>query len=167
MRVTAAMAALLLAGCRGAQPANETATPSPAPRPNSIAVPLPQASATPAASLGRYAGHYPFDAIDGVRFLGQPAVTHAVAALVPDAAIRAQVLGGDGPAAPIALKNGKLLAWGCRTHDCGDHNWTVAITPDGSDSVVCYHDAPTMQARSRWYVAPSRTEMRDGDCPSD
>jgi hypothetical protein len=161
------MAALLLAGCHGARSGNETATPSPAPGPTSVAVPLPQAAATPAALLGRYAGHYPFDAIDGVRFFEQPAVTRAVAALVSDPAIRAQVLGGDGPAAPIALRHGRLLAWGCRTHDCGDHNWTVAIAPDGGAAAVCYHDAPAMQTRSRWYVAPDRTEMRDGDCPSD
>ena len=133
LRAAVTIAALLLAGCHSAQPGNEAAaTPSPAPAPSSVAVPLPRptASAMPAASLGRYAGRYPFDAVDGMRFLDQPAVRAAVATLVPDAAIRAQVLGGVGPAAPIVLKGGKLLAWSCRTHDCGDHNWTIAIAPD-------------------------------------
>lgn len=129
--------------------------------------PAPLSSATPArAKLGKYAGHYPFDAVDGVRFLDTPEVKSAVAALVPAADVRALVLGGDGPGAPIAMKDGALVAWGCETHNCGDHDWSVTIEPDGGHAQVCYHDAAAMHAQSRWYLAPGKTEMRDGDCPS-
>jgi len=150
--------ALLLAGCHAQQADNNTA-PTPAVSPQ----PAPGAPAT----LARYAGHYPFDAVEGVRFLDQPAVTKAVAELVPDAKIRKLVLGGDGPGTPIVVKDGALLAWGCETHNCGPHDWTVTIAPDGGGARVCYHDEATMGTRARWYLGPGRSEMRDGDCPSE
>ena len=162
--ILAVAGALLLAGCHAADTANKT---SPTPRPTAIATTSSQPSASGLAALGGYAGHYPFDAVGGVRFLDQPAVTRAVTELVPDAAIRALVLGGDGPGTPIAKQAGKLVAWGCETHNCGAHDWAITIAPDGSGATVCYHDAATMQERARWYLAPGRSEMRDGDCPSD
>ena len=133
---------------------------------NAAQVPAPQPSPSAAADLARYIGHDPFDAIGGVRFLDQPVVTKAVTALVPDPMIRSLVLGGDGPGTPIVLQAGKLVAWGCETHNCGDHDWSILIASDGGGAQVCYHDAATMQGRARWYVAPGRSEMRDGDCPS-
>jgi len=154
---------MLLAGCHPADTGNSAA---PAPQPTVTAAPTPRPSASETAALGGYAGHYPFDAVGGVRFLDQPAVTRAVAALVPDAKVRAWVLGGDGPGTPIVDQAGTLLAWGCETHNCGGHDWTISIAPDGSGASVCYHDAATMQERARWYLAPGRSEMRDGDCPS-
>jgi hypothetical protein len=157
-----ALAALLLAGCHAANP-GEQATPTPA---ATATTPAPTPAATPDAALTRYVGHYPFDKLDGTRFLDQPAVTAAVGKLVPDARIRALVLGGDGPTSPVALQAGKLVAWGCETHNCGGHDWSIVIAPDGSGASVCYHDEATMKERARWYLAADRTEMREGDCPS-
>lgn len=159
--ITAAASALLLVGCQAADTGN-AAAPTPVPTPVATASAQPRV----VVALGGYAGHYPFDVVGGVRFLDQPAVASAVAALVPDAKIRALVLGGDGPGTPIALQAGKLVAWGCETHNCGDHDWAISIAPDGGGASVCYHDAATMQENARWYLAPGRTEMRDGDCPS-
>ena len=47
------------------------------------------------------------------------------------------------------------------------HDWAILIAPDGGEASVCYHDAATMRERARWYLAPGRSEMRDGDCPSE
>ena len=159
---------LALGGCqRSPQPGGNdlSATPAASPAP----APAPTASASPVAkaALGAYAGKYPFDKVDGVSFLDQPAVRAAVTGLIGDPAISGQLLGGDGPATPIAERAGKLVAWGCRTHDCGDHNWSVLIAPDGSGAQACYHDASSMQARSRWYLAPGKAAVRPGDCPSE
>jgi len=154
--------ALLLAGCHGQQADNAVE-----PAPTTAAAASPQPTPRAPAALSRYAGHYPFDAVDGVRFLDQPAVTRAVAERVPDAEIRKLVLGGEGPGTPIVAKNGALLAWGCETHNCGSHDWAVSIAPDGSDARICYHDEATMGPRARWYLAPGKSEMRDGDCPSE
>ena len=163
------MAALLAsAGCQRSEPnanatgaaASSVATPAPAPSPTG--------AATPAASgsLARYAGKYPFDKVDGVAFLDAPAVTGAVDRLIGDASIRKLVLGGDGPGTPIARRDGKLIAWGCETHNCGDHNWSMLIAPDGSSAEICYHDAAAMHGRSHWYGDSALPAMRDGDCPS-
>ncbi|MBY8828468.1 hypothetical protein [Hephaestia mangrovi] len=161
--VIAALAGLaLLAACHAPRTDNRI---SPTPEANRVAAPhSPDAGAF--ATLSAYVGHYPFDKVNGTSFLDQPSVIAAVDRLVSDGRIRALVLGGDGPGTPVAPQAGKLIAWGCETHNCGDHDWTVSIAPDGSDPSVCYHDAATMRARSRWYLAPDRVEMRDGDCPS-
>lgn len=159
----ALLGAVLLAGCHSGDAGNSV---SPTPQPTSAVVP-PAAAPTAAGALDSYLGHYPFDAVGGVRFLDQPAVAKAIGALVPDTKIRALVLGGEGPGTPVARKDGKLLAWGCETHNCGGHDWTILIASDGGEASVCYHDAATMRERSRWYLAPDRSEMRDGDCPSE
>lgn len=157
---------LAIAGCKPADRHTSSNATAPAPAASPAALSTPQPTATPAA-LGAYLGKYPSDKVDGVTFLDNPAVTTAVDALVSDAGIRKLVLGGDGPVTPIASRDGKLIAWGCETHNCGDHNWTIEIAPDGTAPTVCYHDANAMNDRSRWYPAPGRTEMRAGDCPSD
>ena len=158
---------LALGGCqRAPQPAGNDLTATPAASPAPAPAPAPSTSPAAKASLGGYADKYPFDKIDGVSFLDQPAVRAAVTQLIADPAISRQMLGGDGPGTPIASRAGKLIAWGCRTHDCGDHNWSILIAADGSGAQACYHDASTMQGRSRWYLAADKTEIRPGDCPS-
>lgn len=161
--IAALTGAMLLAACQAGNTGNAAV---PTPQPTAISVALPSPAPSPSVALSGYAGHYPFDAVGGVRFLDQPAVVRAVTALVPDAKIRALVLGGDGPGTPIVRQAGKLVAWGCETHNCGGHDWTISISPDGAAASVCYHDAATMQEKARWYLAPGRNEMRDGDCPS-
>lgn len=161
--LTAVTALALLAGCHASDTGNGAAPAQPTP----AVTASPDAAPGATVGLDHYLGHYPFDAVDGVSFLAQPAVTKAVVALVPDAAVRALVLGGDGPGAPVTRKDGKLIAWGCETHNCGGHDWAVLIAPDGGDASVCYHDAAAMQDHARWYLAPGRSEMRDGDCPSE
>lgn len=157
---------LLVVACK---PADRAAVNAQSPAASPAATPQPQPSATPSpvAALGRYAGSYPYEKVGGVAFLDAPAVVGAVDRLVPDEAIRKLVLGGDGPVTPVTAHDGKLTAWGCETHNCGAHNWTIEIGADGSRPAVCYHDAATMHDRSRWYLAPDHAAMRDGDCPSD
>ena len=109
----ALIGAALLAGCHSSGTGN-TGAPAPQPTPAAVGSPGPAPTAT-ATALDRYLGHYPFDLVDGVRFLDQPAVVKAVAARVSDAAIRALVLGGDGPGTPVARKDGKLPGAARRT----------------------------------------------------
>ncbi|TPG41366.1 hypothetical protein EAH79_09855 [Sphingomonas koreensis] len=169
MRRAATIAVLAMtAGCHPAGSDGNESVSAPAASASPIAVATPAAVAIPAVreSLSGYIGKYPFDAVDGVTFLANPAVTHVVDTLAPGPAVRALVLAGDGPGAPIAAIGGKLAAWGCETHNCGDHNWTILIAPDGGQGQLCYHDAAAMHDQSRWYVAADKAEMRDGGCPS-
>ena len=169
LRLSAAVVATLMtAGCGPGATPREPATPTPLASPIAPPVPAIKSSPTPQAapSLTRYAGHYPFDKVGGVAFLDAPVVVAAVEAVVPDAAVRRSVLSGDGPGTPIAARGGKLIAWGCETHDCSNHDWSILIAPGGGNVQICYHDAATMQQRSRWYSAPAETALRSGDCPS-
>ena len=156
-RLTLAALALL-AGCqRAPDTANDTAavaTPTPTPSPRATA---------PATDLSRYAGHYPLDVVDGGAFLAQPAVAALVEGVVDDPAIRARVLDKDVTATPIVLRDGRLLSYGCEPHNCGPHNWAIAIRPDGAGGAVCYYD---QDARvGRWYPADAGAPPVDG-CPS-
>ncbi|SEL12598.1 hypothetical protein SAMN05216382_1545 [Sphingomonas palmae] len=141
--------------------------PEPQPTPTRVAatpLPSPTPSATTAApDLSRYVGKYPFDLVAGTRFVDEPAVRAAVARVVPDAGVRDTVLSRDGTANPVAEWDGRILSWACEAHNCGPHNWAIAITPDGRDAAVCYYDAD--EPVSRWYPAGFRNPAPDG-CPS-
>jgi hypothetical protein len=147
----------LLAACqRAPEPANDiAAAPSP----------TPEASASPAttANLSRHAGKYPLDDVGGSSFLAEPAVRQLVAGVVDDPAIRARVLDRDVTATPIEEVDGRLLSYGCEPHNCGPHNWTIAIRPDGSGGAVCYYDQDANVAR--WYPRDAGKAPTDG-CPS-
>lgn len=159
MRRLLLCSALLLAAC-GRQQDEPAGPPSPTP----VASPAPAPSSSPAADLSRYVGAYPTEPTGGgPSFLRQPAVRDAVAAVLPDAALRDLVLGSDVTATPIALVDGKLLAFGCEPHNCGPHNWAIAIRPDGHDAAVCLYDEDRRVAR--WYPDGAAAAPVNG-CPS-
>jgi hypothetical protein len=117
--------------------------------------------------LDAWVGKHPSEKIEGITFLAQPSVKAAVTAAVSDAKVRDFVFGYDGPDAPIVKKTGRVLAWGCEKHNCGYHNWSVSITPDGSSAEVCfYQNDAKADGPSTWYVAAGKTEQRPGNCPS-
>ncbi|KQT31820.1 hypothetical protein ASG29_07890 [Sphingomonas sp. Leaf412] len=128
------------------------ATPSPAPTPSATA-----------ASLDRYVDRYPLDDVAGKSFLAEPRVAALVEGVVPDREVRARVLDRDVTATPIVLRDGRILSHGCEPHNCGAHNWTIAIRPDGAGGAVCYYD----QDRNvgRWYPEGAGAPVVDG-CPS-
>lgn len=159
MRVPLSLIATIavLAGCQR-QP-----DPAPAPSP-SIASPTPSAPPEAPADLSRFAGEYPTEGKDGApSFLRQPLVRAAVAGVVPDADVRALVLGSDVTATPVAMVDGKLVAFGCEPHNCGPHNWAIAIRPDGTDAAVCLYDQDRRIAR--WYPEDAGPAPTNG-CPS-
>src|SRR3546814_2282629 len=74
----------------------------------------------------------------------------------------------NGPDAPIVRKDGRILAWGCEVHNCGYHNWSISITPDGNSADVClYHDDDKPDGQSRWYLSDGKTEMRSEEHTSE
>jgi len=118
--------------------------------------------------LSRYVGKHPSGVVDGTRFLDEAMVRAAVAASVPDASAREFVFNYNGPDAPIVAKDGRILAWGCERHNCGYHNWSISITPDGASADVClYENDDSPDGPSTWYLASGGTEQRPGNCPSD
>lgn len=159
----AALALLLAtAACRQAPPAAEDLAVADKTEVARPAAATRSADATDAADLSRYVGAYPFDTVNGRRFLDEPAVRAALARLAPDPAIAARIVDGDGPRTPIRLRGDRLVSWGCEAHNCGAHNWALLLAPDGSDARLCYKPDG---GSPRWYGADPVGEPKDG-CPS-
>jgi hypothetical protein len=127
------------------------------------------AGARARAGLARYVAWHPRESEGGGSFLAEPAVRRAIAANVRDSAIRDFIYHYDGPDAPIAQRrDGRLVAWGCEAHNCGFHNWAVAIAPDGSRAEVCYyHDDDQPDGTATWYLPGGRAVKRAGNCPDE
>lgn len=147
---------LPLAACQQTSQA-PAATPTPSP------AATPSATASPAATLARYVGSYPSDKVGANSFLSDPAVRDAVASAVPDPAVRDRVLDAEATATPVALVEGRVLSYACEPHNCGPHNWAIAITPDAKTAAVCYYDQDAREAR--WYPDGAGATP-EGGCPS-
>lgn len=113
--------------------------------------------------LSAYVGKYAFDKVANVSFLQHPLVRAGVDSAVPDAKIREWIFEKAGPQTPIALRDGRLISWGCQAHNCGSHQWTVVIAPDGGDPEVCY--LPDGAETPVWYAGGKKTGRTDL-CPS-
>ena len=126
------------------------------------------AGARARAGLAKYVDLRPRESEGGRSFLTEPAVRKAVAA-VRDAQVREFIRNYNGPDAPIARRgDGRVIAWGCEAHNCGFHNWSVAIRPDGSGAEICYyHNDDDPDGTSTWYLPAGRIVKRDGNCPDD
>jgi hypothetical protein len=125
-----------------------------------VASPADNASAMPgntvappteAPSLSGYAGKSPYDKIAGKTFTETDAVKAAIAGSGANAEVRKWLADTTGPASPIVLQNGKLLMNECQEHNCSDHNWTIAIAPDGTDPEICYYDMK-LGPKPQWFV---------------
>jgi hypothetical protein len=117
-------------------------------------------------SLSLYVGHYPWEPIGGTSFRDDPAVTKAVMAAVPVRKIRDFVLSSSGPESLITVKDGRLLATGCESHNCGFHDWSIAIEPNGSNAEVCYLETENPETgRAKFYVHDRQMVEKHGDCP--
>lgn len=158
MRRLALIVFAALCACQRQEPAHDSVTAAP------TAAPRPKPSGSPiAAGLARYVGRYPSDVVGGTSFIADRQVRAAVSGVVSDAAVRARVLDAQAVATPVALVDGRVLSYACEPHDCGPHNWAIAVTPDGGRAAVCYYDEE--RGVARWY--PDGAGARPaGGCPS-
>lgn len=124
-----------------------------------------------AADLNTYVGKYPFDAVNGHRFLDHPVVKAAIAAAVPDAKARAGVVfPDDGLGLPIVkVAGGRILIWGGDRRAEDRYNWSVVIAPDGSKPEVCIYNGlgygEDFQS-AEWFEPGKPSIMKQGTCPS-
>jgi len=169
------LALLALAGCgQAASPSDEpTESPKAAAKTSEPSAP-PSAIPPRAASvdLTPYLEKYPFDAVQGYRFLDNPAVKAAIAAAVPDAKVRSTVRYRDGELGiPIKqVKGGRILIWGGANRAEDYKNWAVVIAPDGSKPEVCIYDGLGYDEdfqSSQWFEPGKPGIMKQGKCPSD
>lgn len=126
--------------------------------------PLTEGSPSISKGLLAYVGKYPFDKVDGFIWDKNPAVVAAINKAVLDASIRKTMREATGPAAPIEMKKGKITAWACQVHNCGDHQWAVMIDPKSGAAEVCYFNQETQNGDSRWFLGNGIEEKRSGNC---
>lgn len=170
----AGIALLALSACgpadtAPAEPAAKTDQPEPNIAPAAPAS-APEAKRAP-VDLTPYIGKYPFDVVNGHRFLDHPAVQAALAAAVPDAKTRAGVdFDEKGLGLPIVkVKGGRLLIWGGEWRAEDRYNWAVVIAPDGSKPEVCIYDGVGYDEdfqSSQWFEPGRSGIMKQGKCPS-
>lgn len=175
MKIAAFAGAALLALSACAQAENPPADDTAAAKAEPKAAPGAPAGADEAGSgpvdLAPYVGKYPFDVVNGHRFLDHPAVKAAIAAAVPDAKQRAAIkFDNNGLGLPIVkVDGGRLLIWGGAKRAEDRHNWAVAIAPDGSKPEVCIYDGvgygEDFQS-SQWFEPGKPGIMKQGTCPS-
>jgi hypothetical protein len=166
--LAAALAATACSAPQADRNASEAANASEAPAGGANDLAANSATPTAAGALAAYVGRHPSDGVNGVAFRADPAVRRAVEATLADPALRRFVLDSPATDAPIVLKDGRILAWGCEPHNCGYHNWSISIAPDASTADICFYDNDdSAEGPSRWYLAGGGTEERPGNCPSE
>jgi len=143
--------------------ANDNAAAAPGNTASAQAVPA-NAAAPASGTLSAYVGKTSYDPIDGVAFVDRPEVRTAVMSLVSDTAARRWLLSRDTTQSPIEMRGGKLYSSACEPHNCGPHQWTILIGPDGSSAEICYHDDRQDPDHSRWYATGRPPETRPGFC---
>lgn len=121
--------------------------------------------------LTPYVGKYPFDVVNGHRFLDHPAVKAALAAAVPDAKARAGIAFADRSlGVPIVRVAGeRILIWGGEWRAEDRYNWALVIAPDGTKPEVCIYDAGDYDGdyqSSAWFAPGQPDVMKQGTCPS-
>ena len=172
-----ALAVLALAGCGQAADTSDkaAATEAPAATGSEVAkAPVTAATAESAADdridLTPYIGKYPSEAVNGHRFLDNPAVKAAIKVAVPDAKQRAAIEPGELEVPIVKVKGGRLLVWGGAKRAEDRYNWAVVIAPDGSKPEVCIYDGLGYDEdfqSSQWFEPKRPSIMKQGKCPSD
>lgn len=158
------LAGLALAGCE------RKPEPAPSPTATATAAPAPTVAATDAAGgLSRYVGKYPFDKVGATSFMTDPLVAKAVRESGADTRIQELILGAAGPQTPIRKIGDKIVSWGCETHNCGPHNWTLAVREDGTGGEVCYFEqddaVDVVSGKSIWFSGGKKLERTEA-CPA-
>ena len=101
--------------------------------------------------LTKYFQKYPFDSVDGETFWQNRNVQEVVRRSVSSKFLQEMLLDAGSTTAPIDGVGGYMQAWACEQHNCGDHNWVVAIKNDGSKGAVCYFNKDLSNG-ARWFV---------------
>jgi len=145
-------------------PTSDTPDAASSPTPSATTAAATTAAAKQTNDLTAYIGKFPFEEVGGVTWDNHPVVLAGIRSTVKDAAARRAIISVEGPSAPIGTYQGKVGAWSCEQHNCGDHQWAVLVDAKSGATDVCYHNAAQTAGNSRWFLANGREETRPGDC---
>jgi hypothetical protein len=125
-----------------------------------LAVALAAAGNAP-PSLSAYVGKYPSGKVERVSLYNHPKFRSLVSAAAPNHRIRATIL-TSGVESPVERQGALLVAQMCEPHNCGDHQWTVAILAPNGPAAICYHDEDLMDEEGRWFIGGVLVERTSG-----
>lgn len=147
---------------QGAASASEAAFASaeaatPAPSPDQAAPPL-----------SAYVDKYPFDAVDGVRFVDHPLVRAAMERSGAPQEALDYIRNDNTVVVPIIEVDGRLMSRGFEAASGGDVNWGVLISLDGQRGAVCYSTGVEKYTRGAdWFIDGEKAFTLYDMCPSD
>ncbi|MDS1136236.1 hypothetical protein [Nitratireductor indicus] len=138
-------------------------------------------SAQNTVDLQAYAGRYPWDQVEGVSFLDNPAVKSAVAGALIDPDLRQMLLAdtgsGNAISIPVIAVGDYLYMRAFEAASGGDVSWGLLVSRDGSDAVACFSGfgeggAKTggnaqSSVRSFWYADGDIFLTRRSTCPGN
>ncbi len=123
---------------------------------------LGSAAALPAwaADPSQWVGKYPSDKIDGRTLWDtlEPALDAAIGARLGTTVRR-----GWGPEEPVVASGGWVVARACKTHECGDNNVTVAVSPQRR--LIACTLVNDNQDRGTWREPGRPARARGDGCP--
>ena len=119
------------------------------------------AAGKPAPSLFAYLGKYPSDRIAGISLYNHPLFRTLVRAAAPNSSISATVL-TSGVEDRVERQGALLVVQMCEPHNCGDHQWTVAILSPHGPAAICYYDRDLMGDNGRWFIGGSAIVQTTG-----
>lgn len=121
-----------------------------------------------APPLSAYVDKYPFDAVDGVRFVDHPLVRAAMERSgAPQEALE-YIRNDNTVVVPIIEVDGRLMSRGFEAASGGDVNWGVLISVDGQRGAVCYSTGVEKYTRGAdWFIDGEKAFTLFDMCPSD
>jgi hypothetical protein len=125
--------------------------------------------------LSVYAGKYPWDQVESVEFLENPAVKLAVTKATTDLAVREAILSGtrNSVSIPMVAVGKYLYLHAFEPASGGDTSWSLLISTDASDAAVCFSTLAgdsgigrtALAVRSSWYADGKIFLSRKFSCP--
>ena len=135
----------------------------------SAAEAMPASSSRQAAPpLSAYVDKYPFDAVDGVRFIDHPLVRAAMERSgAPEEALD-YIRNDNTVVVPIIEVDGRLMSRGFEAASGGDVNWGILISLDGQRGAVCYSTGVEKYTRGAdWFIDGEKAFTLYDMCPGD
>lgn len=116
-----------------------------------------------APSLNAYIGKYQFEEIAGYSLLNHPQFRNNVNAVVNNDIDRKWLFNENATSGPIEFRDGKIIAWACEQHNCGNRNWNVAIDLQSQETEVCFHLLQGGLERNVRYTANGMITLPPGE----
>ena len=136
---------------------------------SSAAAATPEPGSSQAAPpLSDYVGKYPFDAVDGVRFVDHPLVRAALERSGAPQEALDYIRNDNTVVVPIIEVDGRLMSRGFEAASGGDVNWGMLISLDGQRGAVCYSTGVEKYTRGAdWFIDGEKAFTLYDMCPSD